>query len=132
MVELRDVVHRLRLGHSVKAIHRQTGRHKTVIRALRDLAAQEGWMDLTSELPSEGEVLRRYQQTLMAGREQPHVLDSYETQIKEWLAAKYSFQVIHRLLTTSGIAVSETTVRRWVHRRHPQSVLPVIVRTGTA
>jgi hypothetical protein len=39
MVGLRDIVQRLRLRQSVKAIHRETGRHKTVVRAVRDIAA---------------------------------------------------------------------------------------------
>ena len=35
MIELQDIIHRLRLGQSVKAIHRETGRHKTVVRTLK-------------------------------------------------------------------------------------------------
>ena len=58
-VELQEIVRRLRLGHSVKAIHRETGLHKTVIRTVLDLAGREGWLSLMSELPSEGEIARR-------------------------------------------------------------------------
>ena len=60
-VDLRDIVQRLRPGQSVKAIHRETGRHKTVIRILRDLAGREGWLSLATELPSEGEIARLYE-----------------------------------------------------------------------
>jgi transposase len=132
VVELRDIVQRLRLGQSVKAIHRETGRHKTVIRALRDIGAREGWLSLRGELPSEAEIARRYLEGLMAGREQPHLLDVYAGQIREWLKAKYSFQVIHSLLGQQGVAVSETTVRRWIHRHVPQLVCPVILRVTVA
>jgi hypothetical protein len=57
-VELKDIVQRLRLGHSVKAIHRDTGRHRTLIRAIRGLAAREDGLTLFKELPSEGEIGR--------------------------------------------------------------------------
>lgn len=128
MVELQDIVQRLRLGHSVKAIHRQTGRHKTVIRAIRALAIREGWLGATCELPSEGEIARLYEQTLSAVHQAVHPLEAYDEQIQEWLRKKYSFQVIHRLLNQMGVTVSESTVRRWIHHRHPQLPSPVIVR----
>jgi transposase len=132
VVELQDIVRRLRLGQSVKAIHRQTGRHKTVVRAVRDLAVDEGWLNPSSELPSEGRISQLYEQTLDASRESVHPLDAYEEQIQEWLRAKYSFQVIHRLLSAMGVTVSETTVRRWIHRHHPQLPSPVILRATIA
>ncbi len=132
MIELREIVHRLRLGHSVKAIHRETGRHKTVIRAVRDIAVQEGWLDLRRELPSEGEVAQRYAATLTDAHGQPHSLERYEGEIKGWLEQKYSFQVIHRLLAERAVEASESTVRRWIHRRFPQLPSAVIVRATVA
>jgi len=128
-MELWDIVHRLRLGQSVKAIHRETGRHKTVIRAVRDLAAQRGWLNLLEELPSEGEIGRRYQEQGPSPEEQPHLLQTVEEPITEWLKEGNSFQVIHRLLLQRGIEVSESTVRRWIHRRFPRLPKPVIVRS---
>jgi hypothetical protein len=128
VMELRDIVHRLRLGQSVKAIHRETGRHKTVIRAVRDLAARQGWLNLLGELPSEGEIGRRYQEQGPSSEEQPHLLQTVEEPITEWLKEGNSFQVIHRLLLQRGIEVSESTVRRWIHRRFPRLPKPVIVR----
>jgi transposase len=131
IVELQDIVKRLRLGHSVKAIHRQTGRHKTVVRAIRDLAAREGWLSAACAVPSEGEIARLYEQTLGASRQAAHPLETYDEQIQEWLRKKYSFQVIHRLLNQMGVMVSESTVRRWIHHRHPQLPSPVILRATT-
>ena len=128
-MELRDIVHRLRLGQSVKAIHRETGRHKTVIRALRDLAAQQGWLNPLEELPGEGEIGRRYQEQGPSTEEQPHLLQTVEEPITEWLKEGNSFQVIHRLLLQRGIEVSESTVRRWIHRRFPRLPKPVIIRS---
>jgi len=39
MIEHQNIIHRLRLGQSVKAIHRETGRHKTVVRTLKKARA---------------------------------------------------------------------------------------------
>jgi transposase len=117
MVELRDIIQRLRLGYSVRAIHRETGRHRTVIRAARNLANREGWLRLTNELPGEEEIARTHKQTFIASHVVPHPLEPYEEQIKDWLQAKYNFQVIHKLLDAQGIKLSESTVRRWIHRR---------------
>ena len=48
------------------------------------------------------------------------------------LQLKYSFQIIHQLLTAQGVRVSESTVRRWIHRRYPQLPSPVILRATIA
>jgi hypothetical protein len=127
-VELQEIVQRLRLGHSVKAIHRETGRHKTVIRTIRDIAVREGWLDAFKEIPSEGEIARCYAETVVCTREEPHELDMYQDQLKEWIEAKYSFLIMHKLLQAQGVACSESTLRRWVHRKFPRLPSPVIVR----
>lgn len=128
MVELQEILQRLRLGHSVKAIHRETGRHKTVIRAIRNLSVREGWLDALKEIPSEGEIARLYEEATIGGHDEPHVLDAYHDQLKEWLESKYSFLIIHMLLRERGVECSESTVRRWIHRKFPQLPAPVILR----
>ncbi len=55
MIELRDIVLRLRRGEGVKSLQRSTGRHKTVIRRLRSLAMERGWLD-ANEPPSEADI----------------------------------------------------------------------------
>ena len=52
-MELQDIVRRLRMGQSIKAIKRETGKHRRVIRRLLLLAEQEGWLDEQDEVPSE-------------------------------------------------------------------------------
>jgi transposase len=103
-----------------------------VIRAVRTIAAREGWLNRLSELPSEGEIGRRYEEALSGSREQPHLLQLHQEQIKEWLRAKYSFQVIHQLLGAQGVKLSESSVRRWIHRHFPQLPSPVILRATIA
>ena len=49
---------------------------------------REGWLGAATEVPSEGEIARLYEETLGASREAAHPLEAYEEQIKEWLRAK--------------------------------------------
>jgi transposase len=128
MIELQDIIYRLQLGQSVKAVHRETGRHKTVVRTLRALAQREGWLRGERQLPSEGEIRRLYEEVRQITRISTHPLDLYKQQVGEWLKKEYSFVVIHQLLLQHGLSCSEATVRRWIHRRFPEVVLPVIVR----
>ncbi len=57
-MELQDIVRRLRMGQSIKAIKRETGKHRRVIRRLLLLAEQEGWLDEQDEVPSEQQLRR--------------------------------------------------------------------------
>ena len=53
MIELRDLLLQLRKGESIKSIHRSSGRHKTIIRALKELAEHEGWLETATSVPTE-------------------------------------------------------------------------------
>ena len=41
---LQDIVRRLRMGQSINGIKGETGKHRTVIRKLRGLALEYGWL----------------------------------------------------------------------------------------
>jgi hypothetical protein len=45
MTEKREVIRRLRLGHSIRHINKSTGMHRTLIRRLKDLAQQHLWLE---------------------------------------------------------------------------------------
>ena len=59
-MELQDIVNRLRMKQSIKAIKRETGKHRSVIRRVLQLAEQEGWLDEQQELPSEQQLQEVY------------------------------------------------------------------------
>ena len=59
-MELQDIVNRLRMNQSIKAIKRETGKHRSVIRRVLQLAEQEGWLDEQQELPSEQQLQEVY------------------------------------------------------------------------
>ncbi len=75
MIEQQDIIHRLRLGQSVKVIHRETGRNKTVVRTLKALAQREGWLESGRGLPAEGEIQRLYERARQIMRVNTHPLE---------------------------------------------------------
>ena len=130
-MELQDIVRRLRMKQSIKAIKRETGKHRRVIRKVLELAEQEGWLDDKRELPSEHQLQEVYheQRDGEDSRSHPlHPLDAHRDQIKRWHRDGYSFLVIHELLQQRGVEYSETTVRRYIHRHFPSPVRLVMRR----
>ena len=115
------------MNQSIKAIKRETGKHRSVIRRVRELAEQEGWLD-AADLPSERQLRERYHEQQQAERGAAHPLDAHRERIAGWLKERYSFLVIHKLLTGLGVEYSESTVRRYIHRHFPKAVRPVMRR----
>ena len=126
-MDLQEIVRRLRMNQSIKAIKRETGKHRSVIRRVRELAEQEGWLD-AADLPGERELRERYHEQQQAERGAAHPLDAHRERIDGWLKEDYSFLVIHKLLTGKGVEYSESTVRRYIHRHFPKAVRPVMRR----
>jgi hypothetical protein len=58
MTEKREVIRRLRLGHSIRHINKTTGMHRTLIRRLKDLAQQNLWLDSEEPVPDEATIAR--------------------------------------------------------------------------
>ena len=111
-MELQDIVRRLRMKQSIKAIKRETGKHRRVIRRVLELAEQEGWLDAERELPSEHELQEVYHEQRGGEDGRGHPLDARRDQIEGW----------------RGVEYSETTVRRYIHRQFPAPVRPVMRR----
>ena len=127
-MELQDIARRLRMGQSIKAIKRETGKHRRVIRRVLQLAEQEAWLDAERELPSEHQLQEVYHEQRGDEEGRRHPLDARRDQIEGWRREGYSFLVIHELLQQRGVEYSETTVRRYIHRHFPPPVRPVMRR----
>lgn len=125
MIEKRDVVRRIGLGHSVRKIQKETGIHRTVIRELRDLANAQGWIGPESALPDEERIAVLLREA--KGHASRHRLEPWRQDIERWLSEDLSFVVIHRRLTENGVTVSEPTVRRFIHAelRKPEARVTV-------
>ena len=90
-MELQDIVRRLRMGQSIKAIKRETGKHRRVIRRLLQLAEQGGWLDEQYEVPSEQQLQDVYHEQQSGNEGRRHPLDSHREQIEGWREEGYSF-----------------------------------------
>ena len=130
MIELRDLVLLLRRRESIKSIHRTTRRHKTVIRALKALAEAQGWLAEGSEVPTEADLKKVWEAAIakdLPAAPRKHPLDRLEGDFKRWIAEDTSFVVMHKM-ASDIVPCSETTVRRYLHRRFPDLPVPVILR----
>ena len=105
-MELQDIVRRLRMEQSIKAIKRETGKHRRVIRKVLELAEQEGWLEAERELPSEAQLQEVYHEQCAGEEGRSHPLDERRDQMKEWSEEGYSFVVIHPLLHERGVQYS--------------------------
>ena len=85
-MELRDVVRRLKAVQGIRRIHEDTGVHRTIIRALRDIAEAQGWLKPDAALPDEEEIQEaRGKEVSPAAR--AHPLEAFRPQIEQWVQA---------------------------------------------
>ena len=130
MVEKVEVIRRLQLKQAIRAINRETGIHRTLIREIRDIAAQKGWLEAAAPLPTEYSLQRALNELHDSQEQETHPLDQWKEEIKRWVDAGYSFIVIHQLVREYH-ECSESTVRRYIHRRFPSKPRAVMVRPST-
>jgi len=130
MTEKREVIRRLRLGHSIRQINRDTGMHRTLIREIQALSVMHDWLDSDTDLPQETELQSLLYALHKPPEEpEPHILDPYKDDIDRWLNEdKNSFVVIHELLRQEGLEISESTVRRYCHKHFPAASKLVFLR----
>jgi transposase len=125
---LQDIVLRLKSGYAIKAISRELNKHKSVVKKVRKIAIREGWLAPDRPLPEEWEISEAYNDTKRQPGA-PHPLDTYKELIQGWLKQKDSFIVIHQHLSDC-VAVSESTVRRYIHREC-RDAIPAVYRRPT-
>jgi len=63
MYEYRQVIVRMRLGESDRAIARAGLMGRNKIKNVRELASRRGWLDLDNELPNDAELVARFPTT---------------------------------------------------------------------
>jgi transposase len=126
IMELRDILNRIKLGYGIKQIHRETGAHRTVIRQLRDIAKVNGWLVTGAALPTEKDLYKAY----YGVREEKnnHPLKAYKSELERYTKEGFTYVVMHELIR-NRFACSESTVRRYVQAHienmHPR---PVVIR----
>jgi hypothetical protein len=120
IMEMRDILSRLKLGHGIKQIFRDTGTHRNVIRKLKKIALKKGWLAPDSSLPPEKELYEEYYG--MKGKPSNHPLEPFRTLLEEYVEAGISYVVMHQNLR-DRVFCSESTVRRFV-RTHIENTRP--------
>lgn len=132
VLELKDILERLRQGQSIKGIRRELRRHKTVIRKVKRIAAEQGWLEHEKPLPTEGDLRDAYEKADGETATESHALDRFKDDIRRWVKEeKYSFVVMHDLLR-KRVACSESTLRRYVHKHYPKTPRATMVRETIA
>ena len=134
MAELRDVIQRLKLGHGVRDIHRSTGVHRTVVRQLREVALELGWLEAEHQLPSEQQIEQaRHRVEQEAGAETSlfEQLAAHDEDFQRWHNEKYTAVVMHDLIR-KRVPCSLSTVDRYLRSRFPKPVHPVTRRDTVA
>ncbi len=122
-MEYREVLRRLKLKESIRAIHRDTGYSRELIRKVRDLAKKHRWLDLSS-LPKEKEIA----QYIDPQPAKTHPLDKIKEKIKQWVALGYTYVVITKLVNEQFYDYNEITIRRYITRQFPKTRKPVCRR----
>jgi transposase len=130
VVELRDVIRRLRAQQGIRKIHQETGVHRTIIRALRNAAEARGWLSTEAPLPSEEQV-QEARRTELPAKSAGHPLEAFATQIEQWVQAGHSYVVMHQLLK-ERYPCSEATLRRFVQKRFPHHPRVSVARPTVA
>ena len=136
MSDYRELVRRLRAGQSIRAIQRETGTHRQIVRGIRDRARMQGWLALDRELPSEAELQSALgrggaggdKDTSDASSRKPHTLDVFRADFARWRNEGYTYHIIHQMIADRS-TLSETTVRRYIQERLSHAAKPVLRRS---
>ncbi|MCB1175505.1 MAG: IS21 family transposase [Leptospiraceae bacterium] len=126
MSEYREIIHRLRIKQNIREIQRETGTHRTLIREIRNIAIEMGWLTAGEALPDEHiiqEALGRNRQS----RQRIHPLDAFRSEIEGWLQDGLTIRLMHQLIQDRH-SCDESTVRRYVRRYFPNLPRAVIRR----
>lgn len=128
LIHLQDIVRRIQLGQSIKCIQRETGHHKKTIRKLREIAEANNWLNPGAELPDVVTISNAYSRDFKSPKARVHPLDAYRKEIETWIIEKTSFLLIHEYLLERGLPYSESAVRKYIHKRFPEKIRPIIRR----
>ena len=116
MYQYRQVIHRMRLGESDRAIAKTKllGRPKCAV--IRSIAAQKGWLG-TGPFPDDQQLALLFETTRVSKESQQSLTKPYEDKIKQWVEDGIQATTIHQALETQfGFAGSYSSVRRRVRQ----------------
>lgn len=124
MSELRDILNRIKLGHGIKQIRRDTGVHRKVIRKLKRLGGERQWFQESTPLPTDKEIHDTYYGPT---RSKDHPLSQFDHLFEQYAKDGLTYEAMHRLIR-ERLACSESTVRRYVGEKFAKAVKAVAKR----
>lgn len=129
MLEKKDIILRLRSGHSIRKINRELGVHRTIIRSIQRLAVEKGWLNREIALPTDYEIDKAIVQEKITTLEHP--LNAYYDEIKMWNSEEKSAVVIQRLLKTKySVSYGIGALRRYIRKSFPKVPDPIMTRAA--
>jgi transposase len=126
MQKIRECIYRLRFEHPLRKISKELKVHRRILRKIRNIACQRGWLDPASCMPSDHEMHAAWKEHLQVSKS-PSIFAPCHELIKEWYALGYSAVIIHKLLNQRMLC-STSQVRRYLKLSFPKQVEPVMVR----
>lgn len=122
MYEYRQVIHRMRMGQSDRAIAKTglMGRLKCAF--VRAVAHERGWLPGSGPLPDDGELARIFDPGKDCNPTRQSLSLSYEDQIQKWIGEGICATTIHRALVEQfGFTGSYSSVRRLAQKLRRQN-----------
>jgi transposase len=126
MTEIRNIIHRLRMGQTNRQIHRDLRVHRSTVKELKDLAVTHQWLNTELPMPSDEEIVKLWNQKKIHARSHP--LDAYKEQLATWHQEGLTSVVIQQLLK-DRCACDIQVIRRYRHKHFPKAIEPIMVRS---
>ena len=125
MTEIRNIIHRLRMGQSKRRIHKELGVSRPIIRELYNLAIIHQWLHPELPMPNDEEIAKLCNQKT---KTQIHPLNIHREQLEQWDKEGLTSVVIHQLLKDK-CSCDAQAIRRYRNKYFPKLVEPVMVRS---
>jgi transposase len=127
MFEIRQVIVRLRLGETDRAVARDQRVSRKKVAAIREVAAARGWLDSHTPMPGDDELAERFARY----RPSPQTVSSverYGEQVLTWAGQGIQTTTIYQALRRQyGYEGSLSSVYRFVHANAPAPKATVIL-----
>jgi transposase len=124
MIQIRDVIHRLRNKKSQRCVSRETGIDRSLVKKIYELATVNHWLDSTSPIPNDEEIAKVWN---VKAKKQNHILDDYYDELKQWHNAGYTAVVMQNLLKDK-CSCDIQAIRRYLSSHFPKPIEPIMVR----
>jgi len=114
MYQYRQVIVRMRLGESDRAIAQAGLMGRKKIRSVRELASTRGWLDPGNDIPPDSELVSCFDQS-RARPQTTSLVGPYADEVKKWAGKGIQGTTIHQALVRKyGYTGSYSSVRRYL------------------